>query len=265
MTNILPSLTMTPFEITTGTLAVANGTFSVATNFWKLRSVDDDLKVCLRLLGIITQDLNEARKLRSRKFSHDCSSEDLLARVDNAIEDLDIAAKDVGTALEASRVEKATKNKISIAKRFGWVFNGKDQFQAQQWAVNAAHNRLLQIITTMEARPDTLSLTVSPPPYEDVILRSPSQKRAGTGKTTSIIIETNAVFPYEDAAQGGLDPPTTLIGNLIPVIEEVAQPQVILGSPSRLKAREGRRTSDVGITDATPTSMSSEVLIPLGH
>ena len=125
--------------------------FSVATNFWKLRSVDEDLKVCLRLLGIITQDLNEARKLRSRKFSHDCSSEGLLARVDNAIEDLDIAAKDVGTALEASRVEKATKNKMSIAKRFDWVFNGKDKFQAQQWAVNAAHNRLLQIITTMEA------------------------------------------------------------------------------------------------------------------
>ena len=57
----------------------------------------------------------------------------------------------------------------------------------------------------------------------------------------------------------------TLMGNPLSVIEEVAQPQVILGSQSRLRVREGRRTSDVGITDATPTGMSSEVLIPLGQ
>ena len=95
---------MTPLEITAGTISVANGTFTLATNFWKLRSVDHDLKVCLQLLGIITQDIYEARQLRNRK--RDLMSATLLARVERAIEDLDIAARGIGKTLETSRVQK---------------------------------------------------------------------------------------------------------------------------------------------------------------
>ena len=177
---------MTPLEITTGTIAVANGTFTLATNFWKLCSVDDDLKICLRLLQMITQDINEARRLRNCKRS--CMSESLNARVERAIEDLDTAAKTIGKMIEASRAQKVVENSISVAKRVAWVFNGKDRFIAEQWTVNAAHNRLLQVVTSMDALPNaqpTLFIPIAI--QEKAVLRSPSQQRALQGKSTAII------------------------------------------------------------------------------
>ena len=188
---------MIELAIITGTLAVANGTFTLATSFWKLRSVDNDLKICLRLLGMITQDINEARQLRNRKRK--CMSKGLLARTERAIEELDAAAKAIGKMLEASRVQKAVKNSISIATRFAWVFDGKENFLAEQWAVNAAHSRLLQVITSMDALPD--AQTDSPAPlatYEKAVLRSPSQLRALEGKSTAII--EKAPPAYESVA-----------------------------------------------------------------
>jgi len=178
---------MTPIEITSGTLAVANGIFTLTTNFWKLRSVDGDLEVCLRLLEMITKDLNYARKLRNRKYLRGRKPDASLARVESAIEDLDTTAKQIGKSIEASRVEKALHKSISIVTRFAWVYNGKDNFIAQQWAVQAAQTRVLQVITSMEAMPDIQEKPVAPPTYEEALLRSPSQLRALKGKNLSII------------------------------------------------------------------------------
>ena len=46
---------MTPLDIdiTTASLAVANGIFSLNVNFWKPHGVEGDLKICLRLEGYV--------------------------------------------------------------------------------------------------------------------------------------------------------------------------------------------------------------------
>ena len=185
---------MGPLEITTGIISVANGTFTLTTNFWKLKNVDDDLKVCLQLLLIISRDINAARRLRKRKFPQyylrPKVTDSLLDRANYAIDDLDLATKELSRSIEAVRVEKSVNNSISIATRFGWVYSKKDNFISQQWVVNAAHARVLSIITSMESLPDTTADTLEPPPaYEEVILRSPSQARALKGKSVAIMVD----------------------------------------------------------------------------
>lgn len=138
---------MTPLDITTASLAVANDVFGLTVNFCKLHGVEDDLKIFLRLLGYTTQDLQETRRLRNRKFQRSSGS-NLKARVKRAISDLEIAYKEISESIEAIRVDKAT-NKISIANRFMWVFKGNENFLAHQWAVTMAHHRVRQAITNM--------------------------------------------------------------------------------------------------------------------
>ncbi len=233
---------MTPLDITTASLAVANGVFGLAKNFWKLHGVEDDLKIFLRLLGYITQDLQEARKLRNRKFQRS-SSTDLKARVERTIGDLEIAYKEISGSIEAIRVEKAIKDKISIANRFMWVLRGKENFLAHQWAINVAHNRVRQEITGMQALPDVPLETMAPPAYEDVVLRSPSQLRALKGKTAAII-ETVALTTSDDTSPRsprlGADESTEFL-------DDVGQPQFILRSPSQLRALQGHSTAIIEI------------------
>ena len=233
---------MTPLEITTASLSVANGVFGLTVNFWKLRGVEDDLRICLRLLGYITQDLQEARKLRNRKFQRS-SDTDSKARVERAISDLEFAYKEISGSIEAIRVEKAIKNKISIAQRFMWVATGKDNFLAHQWAINVAHNRVRHEITGMQALPDLPLRTMAPPAYEDVVLRSPSQLRALQGKTAAII---ETVIPNTSDHTSPRSP-KPVADESIEIIGDVGQPQSILRSPSQLRALKGQSTAVIGI------------------
>ena len=229
---------MTPLEITTAFLAVANGVFGLAQNFWKLHGVEGDLKMCLRLLGYITQDLQEARKLRNRKFQRS-SNTDLKARVERAISDLEIAYKEISGSIEAIRVEKAIKNKISIAKRFMWVISGKENFLAHQWVINVAHNRVRHEITGMQALPDLPLRTMAPPAYEDVVLRSPSQLRALKGKTAAII---ETVVPNTSDHTSPRSP-KPVADESTEIVGDVGQPQSILRSPAQLRALRGQSTA----------------------
>ena len=233
---------MTPLEITTASLAVANGVFGLTVNFWKLHGVEDDLKIFLRLLGYITQDLQEARNLRNRKFQRSSDS-NLKARVERAISDLDIAYKEISRSIEAIRVDKAIDNKISIANRFMWVVKGKETFLGHQWAITVAHNRVRQEITIMQTLPDVPLETMAPPAYEDVVLRSPSQLRALKGKPAAII-ETIALTTSEDTPPRSprllADESTESLGNL-------ERPQFILRSPSQLRALQGQSTAIIEI------------------
>ena len=237
-THIHLQAIMTPLEITTASLAVANGVFGLTLNFWKLHGVEDDLKICLRLLGYITQDLQEARKLRNRKFQRS-SSTDFKAGVERAISDLEIAYNEISGTIEAIRVEKVIKDKISIAKRFAWVFRGKDNFLAHQWAITVAHNRVRQEITGMQALPDLALHIMAPPAYEDVVLRSPSQLRALKGKNAAII-ETVAVTTSDHTFSQS----TKLVADeSIEILGDVGQPQSILRSPAQLRALHGQSTA----------------------
>lgn len=229
---------MTPLEITTASLAVANGVYGLTVNFWKLQGVEDDLKIFLRLLGYITQDLQEARKLRNRKFQRS-SNTDLKARVERAISDLEIAYKEISGSIEAIRVEKAIKNKISIAKRFMWVVRGKENFLAHQLAITVAHNRVRHEITGMQALPDVPLETMALPAYEDVVLRSPSQLRAIKGKTATII-ETVALTTSDHTSPRS---PGLVADESIKIIGDVEQPQSILRSPAQLRALQGQSTA----------------------
>ena len=233
---------MTPLEITTASLAVANGVFGLTVNFWKLHGVEEDLKIFLRLLGYITQDLQEARKLRNRKFQRSSDS-DLKARVERAISDLDIAYKEISGAIEAIRVDKAIDNKISIANRFMWVVKGKENFLGHQWAITVAHNRVRQEITIMQALPDVLLEKMAPPAYEDVVLRSPSQLRALKGKPAAII-ETIALTTSEDTAPQS---PRLLADESTEILGDLGRPQSILRSPSQLRALQGQSTAIIEI------------------
>ena len=230
---------MTPLDITTASLAVANGVFGLVQNFWKLHGVKDDLKIFLRLLGYITQDLQEARKLRNRKFQRS-SDTDLKARVERAITDLEIAYKEISGSIEAIRVEKAIKNKISIAKRFMWVIRGKENFLAHQWAITVAHNRVRQEITGMQALPDFPPETMAPPAYRDVVLRSPSQLRALKGKSAAII-ETVVLTTTDDTS------PKLVADESTENLGDIGQSQFILRSPSQLRALQGQSTAIIEI------------------
>lgn len=229
---------MTPLLITTASLAVANGVFGLTVNFWKLNGVEDDLKIFLRLLGYITQDLQEARKLRNQKFqrSGGCN---LKARVERAISDLDIAYKEISGSIEAIRVDKAITDKISIANRFKWVVKGKENFLAHQWAVTMAHNRVRQEITIMQALPDVPLETVAPPAYQDVVLRSPSQLRALKGKSAAII-ETVALTTSDHTSPQS---PRLLADQSTDSLGDLGRPQSILRSPSQLRALQGQSTA----------------------
>ena len=233
---------MTPLDITTASLAIGNCVYGLTVNFWKLQGVGDDLKIFMRLLGYITQDLQEARKLRNRKFQRS-SNTDSKARVERAISDLEFAYKEISGSIEAIRVEKAIKNKISIAKRFMWVVRGKENFLAHQLAITVAHNRVRHEITGMQALPDVPLETMAPPAYEDVVLRSPSQLRAIKGKTAAII-ETVALTTSDHTSPRSprlvADEPTEILG-------DVGQPQSILRSPSQLRAIKGKSTAVIEI------------------
>ena len=231
----MPAIEIT---ITAASLAVANGVFDLTAKFWKLRDVEDDLKICLRLLGYITQDLQEVRKLRNRKFQRS-SSTDLKARVERAISDLQIAYNEISGSIEAIRVEKAIKDKISIAKRFVWVFKGKEKFFAHQWAITVAHNRVREEITCMQALPDVSLEIKAPPAYEDVVLRSPSQLRALEGKTAAII-ETVALTTSDHTSPRS---PGLVADESIEIIGDMGQPQSILRSPAQLRALHGQSTA----------------------
>ena len=231
-------------DITTASLAVANGVFGLTVNFWKLHDVDDDLKIFLRLLGYITQDLHEARKLRNRKFQRS-SNTDLKARVERAISDLDIAYKEISGSIEAIRVEKAINNKISIANRFMWVVRGKENFLAHQWTITMAHNRVRQEITSMQALPDVHLETMAPPAYEDVVLRSPSQLRALKGKTAAVIETVNLIESDDTSPRS----PGLVADESIEILGGVGQPQSILRSPSQLRALQGQSTAIIDIKD----------------
>ena len=229
---------MTPLAITAASLAVANGVFGLTKNFWTLHGVEGDLKMCLRLLGYITQDLQEARKLRNRKFRRS-SNTDFKARVERAISDLEIAYKEISGSIEAIRVEKAIKNKVSIAKRFMWVVRGKENFLAHQWPITVAHNRVRHEITGMQALPDVPLETMALPAYEDVVLRSPSQLRAIKGKTATII-ETVALTTSDHTSPPS---PGLVADESIKIIGDVEQPQSILRSPAQLRALQGQSTA----------------------
>ena len=154
---------MDPMTLAAG----ATSAFTLASNFWKLNTLDDDLKTCLKPLLMMTDDLNGARKLRSSRFPQHHSqlviSNSLLDRANCAITNLEMALKEIYTSIEGVRVEKSADNDISIAERLRWVYKGKDKFNAQQWLVQTAHARVLSVITSMESLPDMQADTSDPP------------------------------------------------------------------------------------------------------
>ena len=190
---------MDPLTVSSGIVSVANGAFTLATNFWKLNNVDDDLKICLKLLLMMTDDANGARRLRSSRYpqhhSQTATPNSLLDRTNRAITDLELAMKEICKSIEGVRVEKSADNSISIAKRFVWVYKGKNNFNAQQWLAHTAHARVLSVITSMESLPHMqVEMSDAPPAYEEAILRSPSQMRALKGKSTAVVVTEREKF-----------------------------------------------------------------------
>ncbi|KAL8783866.1 MAG: hypothetical protein Q9195_009258 [Heterodermia aff. obscurata] len=184
---------MGPLEITTGVLAIANGTFTLTANFWKLKNVGQDLKICLGLLLKMRREISRARLLRNRKFLWQTSRPpipgSLLDRVNCAIDELVDATNEMSKCIEGVRPEKSLNTSISVAKRFKWVYNEKDSFFAHQWILTVAHNAVLHVMSSMDSLPDLREgVDLAPPPaYEATILRSPSQQRALKGKDTRIV------------------------------------------------------------------------------
>ena len=183
---------MTPLEISAGVISIANGVFTLSANFWKLKNVDEDLKTCVHLILMVTQDLDTARRLRNRKYpkyrSQSVVVDSPIDRTNHAIEDLELATREISKSIEAVRVEKSVKDSISIANRVKWAYQKKDNFIAQQFVVNAAHNRVLAVIANLDMLPDVQLQLEAPPTYEDVILMSPGQSRALKGKTAAIVV-----------------------------------------------------------------------------
>lgn len=178
-----------------GTITVINGTFTLALTVLRLVEVDEDLKICLKLLANAHRDLNYARQLRAGKFTS--KQRDYyfteFSYIENVIDDMEKATLAVGQLVEAYRVDSECNNSISVPHRFKWVFRGKDRFLAQQWHLNMAHNSLLSAIQKMENLTPVAGF-LAPPTYAEAalatdvpVLRSPSQQRRLKGKSSMIL------------------------------------------------------------------------------
>jgi hypothetical protein len=78
------------------------GTFSLVQTFFRLGEVDEDLKICLKLLEIMARDLNYARhQLQGDKSSQSLqiSSVDL-RHFESAIDDTDAATLSLGELVQ---------------------------------------------------------------------------------------------------------------------------------------------------------------------
>ena len=183
-----------PIEITVGVLAIANGTFTLTANFWKLKNVDQDLKICLQHLLIMRRDIDRARVLRNRKFPQQTSQPPVpgsqLDYINCAIDTLEDVTNETSKCIEGVRLKKSLDDSIPVAKRFKWVYKEKDNFITRQWVLTAAHSRVLQVINSMDLLPDVHDgVHLAPPPaYAEKIVRSPSQERALKGKDTTIVV-----------------------------------------------------------------------------
>ena len=188
-----------------GSITIFNGTFSLVQTFFRLAEVDEDLKICLKLLAIVERDLNQARRqLQSYKSSKSIQiSHANVQHLESAIEDTTAATLSLGQLVQAYRVQRDVNKRISAGYRFKWVMQGKDRFASRQGVLNMAHNSLLAASQKM----DTVALAVPkiavpPPPYspgtssgQSNILRSPSQQRTLKGKSSMILRSSEVGVP----------------------------------------------------------------------
>ena len=242
---------MTPLEITSGSLAVANAGFTLITNIWKLGNVKQDLDICLQLLSMIKQDIHFARELRNRKYARGGNPTPEQAHIESCIEDLDKAALELGRSLEGIRVAKEADNSISIKKRVEWVYMDKDNFGSRQHLLAIAHGRVQTAIITMKALPDRGLSFVNPPSYASsehaatkegatpsiygkAALKSPSEMRILEGKST-VLLEISPPPAYEE----------TML------------------SPSQLRSLEGKSTGLIDNKYKRSTGMTKESSFPV--
>jgi hypothetical protein len=195
-------------------VTIINATFSLVQTFFRLGEVDEDLKICLKLLEIVDRDLNYARRqLQSHKSSQSLQipSTDL-RYFESAIDDTDAATLSLGKLVQAYRVQRDVDKRISPGYRFKWVVQGKDRFASRQVVLNMAHNSLLAATQKLDAVALTASQFAAPPPYNPAtpasnskILRSPSQQRTLKGKS-SVILRSSEEPPPQAPAPASRTP-----------------------------------------------------------
>jgi hypothetical protein len=192
------------------TVTIINGTFSLVQTFFRLGEVDEDLKICLKLLEIVARDLNYARRqLQNHKSSQSLQiSPADLRHFESAIDDTDAATLSLGELVQAYRVQRDVDKRISPGYRFKWVFQGKERFARRQGVLNMTHNSLLAAIQKMNTVALAAPEFTAPPPYNagapagnSKILRSPSQQRTLKGKS-SIILRSSEEQPPQASAPG---------------------------------------------------------------
>jgi hypothetical protein len=203
-------------------ITIVNGTFSLLQTFSRLAEVDEDLKICLKLLAIAERDLNYARRqlqsCRSNQ-SHQITSTDF-QHLESAIGDTEAATLSLGELVEAYRVQRDVDKRISPVYRFKWVVQGKDRFASRQGVLNMAHISLLAASQKMGTAALAAPQSATPPPYSpgalagnSKILRSPSQQRTLRGKSSMILPSLEAEAPQvpvpsTPSSQGGASSPT---------------------------------------------------------
>lgn len=179
-----------------GTITIVNGTFSLLQTCFRLAEVDEDLKICLKLLAIVERDLNQARRqLQNCKSSQSTQISYVdVQHLKSAIEDTAVATLSLGQLVQAYRVQRDVNKRISPGYRFKWVVQGKDRFASRQGVLNMAHTSLLAASQRMDTATLTAPKIATPPPYspgtsfgESKILRSPSQQRTLKGKSSMIL------------------------------------------------------------------------------
>ncbi|KAF4628875.1 hypothetical protein G7Y89_g9273 [Cudoniella acicularis] len=157
---------MTPLEILSGTFSVINGAIVFGQFVLKLSEVDGDTKTCISLLERVNRDVDAAERLRKLKYPAKGPKCRQHLRALEAIRDTKNAVHELGKL-----VYVAKNGHLGMKTRLKWVMSDKESFATREKMLHYCYATLLQVVTTMESRPepdlDVLS-KAPPPPYDEI-------------------------------------------------------------------------------------------------
>lgn len=118
-----------------------------------IKEAPEDTKRALRFIKNANDNLDYARKLRSKRKMTLSENPDLKERVDKVIESVEIALYDIGKSVEDARVDLSTKDKVSLIRRVTWLMGDKDAYEKRISNVMLVHGSLLGVISSLERLP----------------------------------------------------------------------------------------------------------------
>ncbi|KAI9801057.1 MAG: hypothetical protein M1833_002925 [Piccolia ochrophora] len=139
----------------------------------RLRDVDEDTRIFLRLIERVDKDLQEAQRLRHEKESLLVNDAQKLW-IDHTISDAKEALHRIGSLLESGRVDISTGGAVSLKHKLDWMMLHHEKFVARESYLSGCHAAIHAIIGVMSGMK---SLESPPPPAYHASILPPEPER----------------------------------------------------------------------------------------